>query len=218
MKNHHGVLKRCPLFDGIDEAALSGMLTCLKARVKSYGKNETVIAEGDKAEKIGIVLEGSVQIEQNDYYGNRSIVGKAEAGELFAETFACAHVPEIPVSVVAAQGCKVMFIDCKRVTMACGNACEFHTVLIYNLMQIIAQKNLAFHRKIEITSKRTTREKLMAYLNLQAKRKGSSFTIPYSRQELADYLSVERSGLSAEIGKLKKEGVIDCRKNKFTLL
>lgn len=219
MKKYLEPLQFCPLFQGIEQEELETMLGCLGATVRSYSSRQTVLAEGDPAKDIGIVLSGKVQIVQLDYYGNRNIVGTAGPGELFGESFACAQVEELPVSVVAAESATILIIDCRRIINTCGNACAFHQRMIYNLMRVTAMKNLAFHQKIQIISKRTTREKLMAYLLAQAKQNNSNrFNIPYDRQELADYLAVDRSGLSAEIGKLCRQGVIRSRRNDFELL
>ena len=177
------------------------------------------MGEGEPAKNIGILLSGSAQIVQVDYFGNRSIMAGLEPSELFGESFACAGVEAIPVDVVANEDSEVMFMDCHRLTHSCSNACPFHQQMIYNLMKVVAIKNLIFHQKIQITSKRTTREKLMAYLLLQAKKNNSSsFHIPYDRQALADYLEVDRSGLSAEISKLTKEGILVSQRNHFELL
>ena len=168
---------------------------------------------------MGVVLEGGVQIQQEDYFGNRSILGLAGPGELFGESFACAGTDSLPVSVVAAQDSTLLLVDCRRVIFPCEKACSFHRSILSNLMQVMARKNLAFHQKLQITSRRTTREKLMSYLMAQARaRQASQFTIPFDRQELADYLGVDRSGLSAEIGRLKAEGVIDCHRSTFKIL
>jgi len=219
LKKYLKSLKKCPLFQGIEDDDLLRMLTCLGARVDFYDKKYTIFAEGAPAKYIGIVLSGSVQIIQNDYYGNRSILSEIHAPEVFAEAFACAEVRAIPVSVIANQPCEVMTVDSSHILHTCSNNCGFHQQLIYNLMKDLASKTILFHQRIEITSKRTTREKLMSYLMLQAKKADSnSFEIPFDRQELADYLEVDRSGLSSEIGKLKKEGVLDCQKNRFVLL
>ena len=219
MKKYFNVLRKCPLFFHIADEDLIPILGCIGARVVSYKKNETIVAEESAAKNIGIVLSGSVQIIQVDYYGNRSIVSTAEPSEVFGEAFACAQVKSIPVNIIADEDSQIMFVDCMRVLGACSNACEFHRQMIYNLMKDLAMKNIMFHQKISVTSKRSTREKLMAYLLLQAKKNGSdSFDIPYDRQELADYLEVDRSGLSAEIGKMRKEGIIETRKNHFELL
>ena len=209
MKKYSSVLQICPLFQGIDEEQTTALLGCLGARVTSADKNELIFLEGDPARFVGIVLRGEVQVVREDYYGKRSIVGRIGPGQLFGESFACANVSALPVSVAATERSEVMLIDCRRLTMSCSNACSFHGRMIFNLMKIMAAKNLMFHQKIEITSKRTTREKLMDYLLLQAKEKGSNhFTIPFDRQELADYLEVDLSGLSAVISKLRAEGVL----------
>ena len=195
------------------------MLTCLGAKTESFDKKYTVFAEGSPAKYIGIVLSGSVQMIQVDYYGNRSILSDFGEAQMFAESFACAETKELPVSIVANDPCEIMFIDCSHILHTCHNNCGFHQQLIFNLMKDLASKTILFHQKIEITSKRTTRDKLLAYLMLEAKRANSnSFDISFDRQELADYLDVDRSGLSAEISKMKKEGIIDNVKNHFVIL
>ena len=219
MKEFFPILETCPLFDGIDLKDLSSMLTCLGARVSNYQKNQVIFREGETAKYVGIVLSGAVQIVREDFYGNRSIVARIESSELFGESFACAGVSVLPVSVAAAEDSRVMLIDCRRLTVSCTSACSFHSKMIFNLLQVVATKNLIFNQKIEITSHRTTREKLMAYLLMQAKQnKSSSFTIPYDRQALADYLCVDRSAMAVEIGKLRKDGIIACEKSRFELL
>ena len=219
MKEFFPILERCPLFDGIDLKDLSSMLTCLGARVSKYQKNQIVFQEGEAAKYVGIVLSGAAQIVREDFYGNRSIVARIEPTELFGESFACAGVAALPVSVAAAEDCQVMLIDCRRITVSCTSACSFHRRMIFNLLRMVATKNLVFNQKIEITSHRTTREKLMAYLLMQAKQnKSSSFTIPYDRQALADYLGVDRSAMAVEISKLRKDGIITCEKSHFKLL
>lgn len=219
MKKYMDILRRCALFKQIEDENLLTMLTCLGARIESFDKKYTIFAEGKPAKHIGIVLSGSVQVIRIDYYGNRSILTEVGAGEVFSEAFACAEVESTPVSVIANEPCEIMLLDCSHILHTCKNNCGFHQQLIFNLMKALAMKNIMFHQKLEITSKRSTRDKLMTYLMLQAKKVGSSrFTIPFDRQELADYLEVERSGLSAEISKLRKEGVIKSERNDFELL
>ena len=219
MKDFFDILRECPLFDQIGDESLDEMLGCLGAKKCSYKKGDTVLAEGDKAKYLGIVLKGSVQLVRVDYYGNRSILTSIEPPQLFGEAFAFAGLDSVPVDVVAAEDTDILLTDAMHIARPCENACAFHRQMTLNLLQIVARKNLVLHRKIEITSKRSTREKLMTYLLLQAKKAGSStFTIPYDRQELADYLGVERSGLSTEIGKLRNEKVLECRRSTFTLL
>ena len=219
MINFLKVLKNCPLFYEIDDTNLIKMLTCLGARIESFDKKYTIFAEGTPAKHIGVVLSGSVQMIQIDYYGNRSILAEIGPSHIFAEAFACAETNALPISVIANEPSDIMFIDCSHILHTCTNNCGFHQQLIFNLMKELAIKTIAFHQRIEITSKRSTREKLLTYLAICAKNVNSnSFDIPFDRQELADYLEVERSGLSAEISKLKKEGILDNQKNHFVLL
>ncbi|MBQ6851843.1 MAG: Crp/Fnr family transcriptional regulator [Oscillospiraceae bacterium] len=219
MKEFYGVLEQCPLFDGIRMEELTGLLGCLGGRKLTASKDQTVFQEGEPATYIGIVLRGGVQMVRQDYYGNRSIVAYIGVGGLFGESYACAGMEALPVSIVAAEDSVILLIDARRITVCCSNACAFHTRIIYNMLRLVASMNLIFDQKIQITSKRTTREKLMTYLMNQVKLQNStSFTIPYDRQELADYLEVDRSGLSVQISKLRSEGVLECHKNRFTVL
>ena len=219
MKKYLETLRKCPLFRQIEDENLIRMLGCLGAKVETFDKKYTILAEGSPAKYIGIVLSGSAQIVQVDYFGNRSILSSIEPSQFFAEAFACAEIRSIPVTVIANEPCEVMLIDCNHVLHTCTNSCGFHQQLIFNLMKDLAKKTLMFHQRIEITSKRSTREKLLTYLMLQAKKANSNrFDIPFDRQELADYLEVDRSGLSAEISKMRKEGMIKSQKNHFELL
>ena len=218
MEKYFSVLQSCDLFDGIAPADLPGMLACLGAETVKAKKGSAIFSEGDPARFVDILLEGAVQVVLDDYYGNRSILTQAAPGELIGESFACAGVTSLPVSMLATQDSTLLRIDCCRITRSCSNACEFHNRLILNLLQVVAAKNLTFHKKLEIISKRTTREKLMAYLIWQAKLQHShSFTIPFDRQGLADYLGVERSAMSAELSKLRRDGVIDFDRSHFML-
>lgn len=218
MKKYLDIIKKCPLFSGIDDEDLLRLLSCLGAKVSFFDKKHTVMSEGTPAKYIGIVLSGAVQTEYTDFYGNRSILGIAHPSQVFCEAFACSETEHLPVCAVAAKPSEVMFVDCRHILHTCSNNCGFHGRLIFNLMKDIATKTVEFHQRIEATSKRTTREKLLTYLSIQAKKEdSSSFYIPFDRQELADYLEVERSGLSSEIGKLRKEGIIISKKNYFEL-
>ena len=219
MKKYLNILKKCPLFFNIEDDDLLKMLGCLGARVEAFDKKYTIFAEGTAAKYIGIVLSGTAQIIQIDYFGNRNILSEIQSSEVFAEAFACAEIPSIPVTVIANKPCEIMLIECSHILHTCSNNCGFHQQLIFNLMKDLASKTIMFHQRIEVTSKRTTREKLMTYLMFQAKKANkNSFDIPFDRQELADFLEVDRSGLSAEISKLKKEGLIDTNKNHFVIL
>ena len=219
MEKYLDQIARCRLFDRVEPADLPGMLQCLQARLAAYPRHSTILLESEPATHVGLVLEGAVQVCRNDFYGNRSIVAQVTASQLFGEVFACAGVQSLPVSVVAATDARILLLDCRRVMATCSNACPFHQRLIRNLLQILAEKNLTLNQKLEITGRRTTREKLLAFLQQQAQRSGSaSFTISFDRQQLADYLGVDRSAMSTELGKLKREGLLDFHKSRFTLL
>lgn len=219
MEKYLDVLSSSSLFEGVAGADIASMLKCLQARVEKYYRDETILAEGDRADWVGVVLSGEVNVLRMDYDGNRRIISHLTAGELFGESFACAGADWLPVYVVAATDTEILRTDVRRITTTCSNACTFHSVLIRNLLKAVSEKNIRFHEKLEVTSKHTTREKLLTYLEMQARRQGTrSFTIPFDRQALADYLGVERSGLSAEISRLRSQGVLESRKNEFTLL
>lgn len=219
MEAFHPVMEKCALFDGIRMEDLSAMLGCIGGRRISASKGQLIFQEGDPATYVGMVLSGAVRLIREDYYGNRSIVAHIGPAELFGETYACAGVDALPISVIADADSEVLLMDCRRITVSCSHACAFHSRIIFNLLRLVANKNLVFDQKIQITSKRSTREKLMAFLLNQAKLQNSNeFDIPYDRQELADYLEVDRSGLSSEISKLRREGILESEKNRFRLL
>ncbi|MBE6935070.1 MAG: Crp/Fnr family transcriptional regulator [Ruminococcaceae bacterium] len=219
MQKYFSVLRNCPLFHEVADADLGALLSCLDVREASYPRRSVIFAEGDEASAFGIVLRGMVQMIRTDYYGNRSIVSNVGVSGIFAEAFVCAEAERIPVSVVAVEDTDVLLVDYRRMMRSCSNACVFHQQMIYNLMRELAEKTIRFHEKLEITAHRSTREKLLAYLRQQAKAAGSThFEIPFDRQELADYLEVERSGLSAEISKLRREGILESERKSFTLL
>jgi CRP-like cAMP-binding protein len=212
-------LQKSPLFQGVSEAELAGMTKCLGARTKTYSKGESVYRAGDFVREVGVVAEGRVHIVKDDAWGNQNIIAEITSGEMFAEAFVCGGIDVLPVSVVSASGCEIMFVDFQRIITQCGNACVFHSLLIRNIVGVLARKNIMLQGKMEHITKRTTREKLLSYLSEQARKRGSSsFEIPFDRQGLADYLSVERSALSAEMSRLKSEGVINYRKSRFELL
>ena len=218
MEKYFDLLLASPLFADIDSKELDSLLNCLSARAVSFQKGAPVFLEGDPAGTIGFVLEGAVQIVHDDFYGNRTLMSVAEQGELFGETFACAKTETMPLSGYALQECTILWLECRKMLTVCSNACGFHNTLVKNLLQVVARKNLALSSKIRVMSRKTTREKLMAYLFEQAKKAGSTaFTIPLSRQALADYLGVERSAMSAELSKLRADGLLETKGSWFRL-
>ena len=164
------------------------------------------------------MLSGSVLIIQEDIWGNWNILSKAGPGQTFAAVYACAPGSRLNVSVIAETPVTVMFLNVKRILNVCPSACSHHSRVIRNLLSELAEKNLRFNEKLTHMGQRTTRAKIMSYLSAEAQRLGKyEFDIPFSRQQLADYLGVERSGLSLELGKMKKDGLLDYHKNHFVL-
>jgi CRP-like cAMP-binding protein len=207
------------LFDGIEAGHIPALLASLHAKKLPYPKGSCIRREGDPADFIGIVLEGTVQIYQDDYSGKRNIIAGFGPGAMFAEAFACAGVAELPVSVLAVTDCVILLLRADRLLAPAAGQEELRRQLIRNLLKIVAQKNTFLNQKLRIVSHKTTAEKLLAFLNEQARlHHAAAFTIPYDRQALADYLGVERSAMSAEIGKLKKAGVLETNKSWFKLL
>ena len=212
------VLSHTPLFHGIDPQDIPGLLSCVGARSHTFKKGEILLHRGDAAPRFGLLLSGSVHIIREDFWGSRSIVGLAGPGEIFAESYALALQP-LEVSVLAASDGEVLFMDAGKVISGCQQVCSFHARLSRNLLSMLAQKNLNLTTKIRHMSRKTTREKLLSYLSAQAlKATASVFEIPLDRQQLADFLGVERSAMSAALGRLRDEGVLTFHKNRFHLL
>ncbi|MCL2831653.1 MAG: Crp/Fnr family transcriptional regulator [Treponema sp.] len=217
MIKNYQILRNCLLFTGIDESSYKPMLDCLSARQKKFSKNSFVFMAGEKTESLGVVLTGAVHVIREDYWGKRKIVSRIDPGGLVGEAFACAGA-ELPVSVMAAEDCEIMFLKCSRILTVCSQVCGFHTELNRNLSLLLAQRNIELIQKMEYITQTTTREKLLAYLSEQARAAGGNkFDIPFDRGELADFLSVERSAMSAELSKMRRDRLIICRKNHFEL-
>lgn len=211
-------LSKTNLFRGISEQEIDTMLKCLQTELRRYGKGDVVLQAGDQIRRMGLVLSGSVRIENDDIWGNKSILDQTGAGQVFAETYACMPGEPLMVSVVAAEITEILFLDVERILKTCPDACSYHSRLIRNLLMISAQKNLNLSRRIFHTSSKTIRGRLLSYLSYEASRAGScEFTIPFNRQQLADYLSVDRSAMSTEIGRMQKEGLLRTEKNYFYL-
>ena len=218
MENYIKNLSKCLLFNGIKTQELTALLGCMQSKVIEFDKNKTVMQEGKVFDKLGILLEGNLQVVQYDYLGNRTIISTVEPLQIFGEAFSYVKT-KFPMNVETTEKSKVLFLISDRISNPCPNGCVFHKQLINNLLHILAHKNVNLTQKIECMSKRTTKEKLLTFLTLESiKQNSKEFYISYDRQSLADYLGVERSAMSAELGKLRKDGVIECEKNWFKLL
>lgn len=206
------------LFEGISQEDVESMMECLLVKRCSYKKDEFIFHSGDCVDQIGMVVKGKVHIIKEDFWGNRMILGEAVPGELFGEVYVCAKAEQLEVSVAAKMDTEVMFLDLQKVLTVCSNGCKFHSKMIQNLLFSIAARTLAMTRKIEHMSKKSLRGKILSYLSSEAIRTGKrEFQISYNRQQLAEYLSVDRSALSAELGRMQKDGILEFQKNRFRL-
>ena len=211
-------LSNTMLFHGTTPEEVKTMLSCLQAEQKTFRKGQMIYRAGDAVSSMGLILSGSVSIENDDIWGNKSILDTATAGQVFAETYACVPAEPMMVSVVASAPTEVLFLNVKRILSLCPNSCSHHAKIIQNLLSISARKNLNLSRRIFHTSAKSIRGRLLSYLSHQSIIHGSrEFTIPFSRQQLADYLSVDRSALSNELSKMQKEGLLKTERNHFVL-
>ena len=212
------LLKRTKLFYGITENEMGAMLECLSAAKHSSHTGDYVFRRGERIASVAVLLEGRVHIQKVDYWGNQSILSEVSEGELFGEVYACLGGEEILNNAVAVKPSVVLFLDINRILTMCPSGCRFHERLVRNLLAVLASKNRMLTQKLEHMSQRTTREKLLSYLSEQSLKKGSSsFDIPFSRQQLADFLSVDRSAMSNELCKMRDEGILQFDKNHFEL-
>ena len=218
MKEFVPVLKRTKLFSGVGDDDISTMLSCLEARLLTYKKGEYVLRQGEHLSDILVLAEGSLHIQRDDYWGNRSILGHIGVGEIFGEAYVAPESGSLLNDVIAVEDSAVFFFDVKRVISTCSSACRFHTMVVQNLFFAISEKNRGLVQKLDYMSRRTTREKLLSYLSEEAKKQNSaSITLPFNRQQLADYLSVDRSAMSNELCKMRDEGLLEFEKNRFRL-
>ena len=208
-----------PLFSGIKTEDLKAMLGCIGYHIGTFEKGDIVAFEEENIRHIGILLSGAVDMVKEDLWGNKTMLVRMRKDELFGETFACGEDNLSVVTFVVSEDAKILFMPFDRVMHSCTMACVFHHRLIENMVHIIANKNRDLMRKVEVVSKRTIREKLLAYLSIQAQiQERRYFEIPLGRVELAEYLCVDRSALTRELVKMKEDGLIDYDKNCFRIL
>ena len=217
MKNIFDAVKNNPLWSGIGYGDFENMIRCMETRTQSYDKGDIVLLSGDTVNHIGLILSGSVKIIKEDMDGNITILTEFSTPDLFGEVFACAGIDRSPVTVQASEKCEILFLNYRKIITVCSSSCGVHSRLIENMLRLIAQKNLLLNQKIEIISKRTTREKLLLFFDTQ-RGMAKKFTIPYNREEMAHYLCVDRSAMSKELCKMRDEGLIKFKKNEFELL
>ncbi len=219
MKKYIPILRRTRLFAGVGDSEIESMLSCLGARLCTYKKGEYVLRQGEHLSDIIVLVDGNLHIQKDDYWGNRSILGQISVGEMFGEAYVTPESGAVLNDVVALEDSVVVFFDVKRIITTCSSACRFHATVVQNMFYAISEKNRKLVQKLGHMSKRSTREKLISYLSEEAKRQNnSSFTIPFNRQQLADFLSVDRSAMSNELCKMRDDGLLEFEKNMFRLL
>jgi len=217
IKQYAGVIRTVSIFQGIGDTELEAMLLCLGGEIRAVPKNSVLLLAGEKPLKIGVVLSGLVHIIREDYDGNRVLLAAAAPSELFAEALCCAGAEESPVTVLASEDATVLLFRYSRLLQTCQNACSYHNKLIENLLRLVAVKNLRLQDRMELMAVRSIRNKVLRYLEALASKQGRRVTLPFNREELAEYLFVERSALSHELMKMKRDGLIEYKKNVFTL-
>lgn len=209
--------QKAVIFHGMDETEVNEAVRFLHAEEKSFRKGQVILHAGKKTSSMGLVLEGSITIESNDLWGNRTILSHVPSGQFFAETYALLETEPLPVDVRANEKSRILFLDIGSLYDASVSS-PWQAKLIRNLLMISAQKNLVLSGRSFHTASKSIRGRVMAYLNSVSLQKGStSFDIPFDRQQLADYLNVERSALSKELGKMQRDGIITTRKNHFEI-
>lgn len=208
-----------PLFKGINREDMSKMLDCLGFHEKSYTRGEFILLEEDNISHIGIILTGSIDMIKEDIWGDRNILVRMKDNDIFGESFACSADQMSSVSFQARSKTDVIMLPFNKVVHNCNNSCVFHHRLIENMVELLAEKNRRLIQKSEIVSRKTLREKLMAYLSMQSQEAGSkSFIVPIGRVELAEYISADRSAITRELNAMRDEGIIDFKRNSFTIL
>ena len=218
MKKYISILKRTRLFAGVGDSEIELLLSCLSARLCTYKKGEYVLRQGEHLSDIIVLVDGNLHIQKDDYWGNRSILGQISVGEMFGEAYVTPESGAVLNDVVALEDSVVVYFDVKKIITTCSSACRFHATVVQNMFFAISEKNRKLVQKLGHMSKRSTREKLISYLSEEAKRKNSSsFTIPFNRQQLADFLSVDRSAMSNELCKMRDDGLLEFEKNHFRL-
>lgn len=212
------ILSESALFRGIQADETAEMLRCLGADRRTFEKDARIFRTGDTTADLGLVISGSVLIQNDDFWGNTTVLDHVVPGQIFAETYACTGEP-LMVDAVTAEPAEILFLNIGRILQTCPQACTHHNKLIRNLLFLSARKNLNLSRKIFHTSSKSIRGRLLSYLSFQSTRCSSrSFTIPFNRQQLADYLNVDRSALSNELSKMQKDGLLRVERNRFELL
>jgi len=219
LEQYYPILKRCALFRGIEESNYMDLLGCLDAQIKHFNEDEYIFFAGDKINRVGVVLSGTVEILKENLAGNKHIIAILDSSHLFAEGIVCTADRLSPVTAQAKEETNIMFIPYEKIIRSCGQSCSYHFGLIQNMMVVLGEKNINLNWKLELLTLKGMREKLASYLiKASYENRSNTFQIPLNRSELSDFLNVSRTSMCRELTRMKDDGLIDLYGRSFKIL
>lgn len=211
------IIDKCPVFSGMTDVEIEKCLSGLDSHEKAFRKNSYIMRAGDVTDRMGIVMSGSVTVESNDIWGNRTILSMVGIGQVFAETYALLPDEIMLVDVRANESCRILFPSIKNIFKESSKE-SWKEKFLKNLLMVSSRKNLHLSGRSFHTSPKSCRGRLLSYLNsVSLRERSTEFDIPFNRQQLADYLNLERTNMSKELSKMQNEGIIEYRLNHFRL-
>ena len=205
------------LFENIENEKILELLKCTGIKTKTYKKGAYILKTGSKIDFLGVILDGNAQITKNDFPDKENIIESLKVNDIFGHNIVCLGINKSPVNIIAKTNCEILFLPFEKVITPCGRLCNYHLQLIKNIMKMISKRNSLLNTKLDIIGQKTTREKILALLQ-EYKSENEIFEIPYSREEMAKFLCVDRSAMSRELCKMRDEGILIFHKNRFKLL
>lgn len=205
------------LFEKIEDREVLELLKCIGIKTKVFRKFGFIVKSGAKIDYLAVMLSGNAVITKIDSYGRKTIIEKLKMNDIFGHNIVCCGEDKSPFDVVAENECEVLFLPFEKVVTPCEKLCPYHLQLIKNVMKMISKRNSLLNDKIDIIGQKTTRDKILALLEPYRVEKGV-FSIPYSREEMAKFLCVDRSAMSRELCKMRDEGILRFNRNHFEIL
>lgn len=205
------------LFENVRNNEVLELLKCIGIKTKVFKKDAIILKQGNKIDFLGVILSGNAIISKTDSMGNKTIVEELKMNDIFGHNIVCCGLNKSPVDITSTKECEILFLPFEKVVTPCEKLCPYHLQLIKNVMKMISKRNSLLNDKIDIIAQKTTRDKILALLDAYREEKGV-FTIPYSREEMAKFLCVDRSAMSRELCKMRDEGILKFHKNKFEIL
>lgn len=205
------------LFENIDNNGVLELLKCIGIKTKVFKKNSLILKTDGKIDFLGVILGGNAVIKKTDSLGHTMVIEKLKMNDIFGHNIVCCGLDRSPVEIVSENECEVLFLPFEKVVTPCEKLCSYHLKLIKNIMKMISMRNSLLNDKIDIIGKKTTRDKILAFL--ESYRNGEKvFSVPYSREEMAKFLCVDRSAMSRELCRMRDEGILRFHKNHFEFL